>query len=250
MSAINLSGKIAWVTGSSRGIGRAIALQLAISGADVILAGRDENALKSTQQEIFSITKKLPIILTYDVSSYEQIKQAFTSFNKNFKKLDIMVNNAGVLESALLPMLTASQLHKMLQINCEATIYHMQFATRWMARQKSGSIINMSSIMGRFGDIGQTAYAASKAAIIGASLAAAKELAASNIRVNVVAPGFIDTDMARDISEEKLKERLSTIKLQRIGKPEEVAHTVTFLASDLSSYITGQIIGVDGGMIL
>lgn len=250
MITIDLSGKNAWVTGASRGIGRAVALQLAEAGARVILAGRDQIALENVANEIREKTTIEPMISAYDVSDYEQVKAAFSIFNKQSKQLDILVNNAGILQSALLPMLTPEQLQTMLQVNVAAAIYHMQYAVRFMARQKSGSIINVSSIMGRFGEIGQTAYAASKAAVIAASLSVAKEFAPQGIRVNVLAPGFINTDMARDIPAAKFKERLESIKMKRIGEPVEVAHAIGFLASDLSSYITGQIIGIDGGMVL
>ena len=250
MMTIDLSGKVAWVTGASRGIGKAIAMQLAAAGTQVVLAGRDQDSLTRLKDEIQEKTGTNSLIFAYDVNDHAQIKTAFTEFNKLSKHLDILVNNAGILESALLPMLTPAQLKKMFQVNSEAAIYHMQYAVRLMTRRQSGSIINVSSIMGRLGEVGQTAYAASKAAVIGASLSVAKEYAPQQIRVNVVAPGFINTDMAHNISECKFKERLSSIKMQRIGEPAEIANTVVFLASDLASYITGQIIGVDGGMVL
>ena len=250
MIQIDLSGKLAWVTGSTRGIGRAIAVRLAEAGATVVLSGRDRERLVSLQDEICSNTNTNPIIAVYDVGNFEEIKSAFMGFNKRSKQLDILVNNAGILESALLPMITPELLRKTLQVNTEATIFHMQYAARFMARNNSGSIINISSIMGRLGDFGQTAYAASKAAVIGASLSSSKELAPANIRVNVLAPGFIRTDMAQGISSCKYKDRISSIKMARIGEAEEVADSVVFLASDLSRYITGQVIGVDGGMVV
>lgn len=169
---------------------------------------------------------------------------------KNLGRLDVLVNNAGVMDDALLGMVNERQMESTFSINIEAVIYHMQYASRLMTRQKQGSIINVSSIIGRTGNAGQVVYASSKAAVIGATYSAAKELGVHNIRVNAVAPGFIDTDMTKQFSEEVYKQRLSGIKMNRMGRPEEVANTILFLASDLSSYVTGQVIGVDGGMVI
>ncbi len=250
MIPIDLTGKVSWVTGSTRGIGRAIALRLAEAGSHVVLAGRNKEKLDALREEIRQTTCTNPFVAAYDVCNFDEIKSAFVNFNKQSKQLDILVNNAGILESALLSMITPQMLRKTLQTNSESALFHMQYAARFMGRKQAGSIINISSIMGRLGEVGQAAYAASKAAVIGASLASAKELAPQNIRVNVLAPGFINTDMAHDISECKFKERLSSIKMGRIGEPEEVADCALFLASELSRYVTGQIIGVDGGMVV
>ncbi|HIW34700.1 MAG TPA: SDR family oxidoreductase [Candidatus Paenibacillus intestinavium] len=245
-----LTNKNIFITGSTRGIGRATAIVCAAHGANLILHGRDMAGLDNLREEIISQYGVTVYILAYDVRDTSEIKNAFVWIKKNVGQLDVLVNNAGVLEAALLGMVHEQQMSNTFAINIEAVIYHMQFASRLMTRQKQGSIINMSSIIGRSGDIGQVVYGSSKAAVIGATYSAAKELGSHNIRVNVVAPGFIDTDMTKELSEEKYAQRLSGITMNRFGKPEEVANTILFLASDLSSYVTGQVIGVDGGIVM
>lgn len=164
--------------------------------------------------------------------------------------MDVLVNNAGVLKERLLGMVDYEVYHETMETNLYASITHMQYASRLMSSQKQGSIINLSSIMGTNGSEGQVIYSSSKSAIIGATKSAAKELAKYNIRVNAIAPGFIDTDMSRNIKEEMYHKRISSIALGRAGTPKEIANAAMFLASDLSTYITGQVIGVDGGMII
>lgn len=158
--------------------------------------------------------------------------------------------NAGVLEDALIGMVATEQINYVFKVNTFGVLYCSQYASRLMARNGGGSIILVSSIIGTNGNTGQAVYGGSKAAVIGITKSLSKELANQNIRVNAIAPGFIDTDMARSLSEEKFKERITSIKMGRIGQPEEVANVALFLASDLSSYVTGQIIGVDGGMLI
>lgn len=245
-----LKGKVAWVTGASRGIGKATALSLAAQGAVVILSASNMEHLKDTGQQIKKITGREPFLIGYDVADYTKIKEAFATVFKKFKRVDIMVNNAGILIDSLLGMVTPEMLQRTFAVNTYAVIYHMQYASRLMARYKSGTIINVSSIIGRVGNEGQVVYAASKAAVIGATMSAAKELAPLNIRVNAVAPGFIDTDMVKQLSPEKYTERVAGIKMKRAGQPEEVAKTILFLASDESAYVTGQVLGVDGGMLV
>lgn len=237
------------ITGATRGIGYATAVQAAKQQWTVILNGRNEVRLAEIKDEL-SIYGTAVHTLRYDVSDIDEIKNAFIWIKKNVGKLDAVVNNAGNMEDALLGMVKPEQVQKTFDVNTSAVIYHMQYASRLMAKQKSGSIINVSSIMGRFGNAGQVVYSSSKAALIGATYAAAKELAQLNIRVNAVAPGFIETDLTKKYSKEVKEDTISQIKMGRAGKAEEVANVILFLASSAASYVTGQIIGVDGGMIV
>ena len=242
--------KVIFITGATRGIGLATATIAAQQGWTLILSGRDEEKLHNIKEQLEQQYDATVHTLSYDVTDVAAIKQAFLWIKKNVGQLDAVVNNGGILDDALLGMVNEQQVARTMAVNTEAVIYHMQYASRLMMKQKSGSIVNVSSIIGRVGNTGQTVYGASKAAVIGATYSAAKELAPYNIRVNAVAPGFIETDMTKQLSEEKFEQRLSEIKMGRIGKPEEVANTILFLASDLASYVTGQVIGVDGGMVI
>jgi 3-oxoacyl-[acyl-carrier protein] reductase len=243
--------KIAAVTGASRGIGFATAKRLASDGFTVILLGRDGESLANSA---IKIKELVPHAVTdcveVDVADADSVRNAFQRIFTKHRRLDVLVCNAGLLEDALIGMVTDHQIRKVFGTNVDGVLYCCQYAARLMTRNGGGSIVTVSSIIGLTGNIGQTVYGGSKAAVIGIMKSLAKELAPSNIRVNAVAPGFIDTDMARSISREKFKERLDSIKMGRIGKPEEVASVISFLASDNSSYVTGQTIGVDGGMLI
>lgn len=237
------------ITGATRGIGYATAVKAAQQRWTVIINGRDEERLAEVKEqlEIYGATVHT---IAYDVTDVDAVKQAFMWIKKNVGQLDAVVNNAGIMDDALIGMLKPEQLQRTLEVNTSAAIYHMQFASRVMAKQKSGSIINVSSIMGRVGNAGQVAYSASKAALIGATYAAAKELAPVGIRVNAVAPGFIETDLTNDYSEDVKQQTIAQIKMGRAGQAEEVANVILFLASNAASYVTGQVIGVDGGMVV
>jgi 3-oxoacyl-[acyl-carrier protein] reductase len=245
-----LKGKIALVTGGSRGIGKAVAELFALNGAKVIINGRDRDSLEKAREDIYSSCGGEAISVPFDVSKPEDVRDGFREIFKLTKSLDVLVNNAGVMSDALIGMVTTSMLEEVFCTNVFGTVYCCQYASRMMMRQKSGAIVNMGSIMGINGSEGLTVYSGSKAAVVGITRSLAKELAAYNIRVNAVAPGFIDTNMTVSLPSQKYQERVQSIKMKKAGNPNDVAGCVLYLASDLSSYVTGQIIGVDGGMII
>ena len=246
---MNLDGKIALVTGACKGIGLQIAHDLAKNGAVVYINGRDEENVNKVVTALRN--EKLqarPFVC--DVSDYDSVKLAFRLYAKEGKKLDILVNNAGILDDALIGMVSLGQIEKTFSTNTYSVLFLSQYASRFMARNNIGSIINISSSIGTNGNLGQAVYGGSKAAVIGITKSLAKELAINNIRVNAIAPGFIDTDMSRSVSSVVFQERINSIAMKRIGLPSEISNVVCFLASDLSSYVTGQVIGVDGGMLI
>ena len=246
-----LTGKVALVTGASRGIGLAAARVFAAAGATVILGGRNIQVLDLAAGALkreFPDGTLFPLLC--DVSDEKSVKNAFQTIFKEFKQLDVLLANAGILDDELIGMVTTEQIQRVFGTNTFGVLYCSQYASRLMGRKGSGSIILVSSIIGSNGNIGQAVYGGSKAAVIGITKSLSKELAPQNIRVNALAPGFIDTDMARSLSTEKFEERIASIKMGRIGTPEEVANAALFLASDLSSYVTGQVIGVDGCMLI
>jgi len=245
-----LKDKLVLITGATKGIGFATAKLFAQQGAQLLLNGRDQESLEQVIKELspFSQSKITP--LSFDVSDPDQVKDGFQRLFKTVKGLDILVNNAGVLDDALIGMVTPTQIQRVYGANTFGSLYCGQYASRLMQRRGGGSIINISSIIGTNGNEGQAVYGGSKAAVIGMTKSLAKELAPSNIRVNAIAPGFIDTDMARSLDDDKFQERIDSIKMNRIGQPEEVGNVALFLASELSSYVTGQVIGVDGGMLI
>ncbi|WP_322906526.1 SDR family NAD(P)-dependent oxidoreductase [Paenibacillus campi] len=245
-----LQGKCIFITGASRGIGRQTAVTLAEHGARLVLAARSDDALHTLRQELEHRYDAEVLTIAYDVTDEDQTKAAFRQTKQTFGSLDGLVNNAGILESRLLGMMDDTTIQRTLQTNLVAALTHLQYAARLMKPKRSGSIVNLSSIMGRYGSEGHVLYAASKAGLIGATVSAAKELAPYQIRVNAVAPGFIDTDMTTGLTVEKYQERLQSIRMGRVGTAIDVANLIWFLCSDLSAYVTGQTIGVDGGMII
>lgn len=247
-SPCDLSGRCAFVTGSTRGIGWAVAQKLAENGCAVAVHGRSVETATERAEGLAKVYGVPTLALAGDLAEASAIAGLYQTIFKAWKRLDVLVNNAGVLEDALLGMITPELVDRVLGINTRAAILNLQGAARLMTRAKSGSIINISSIIGVEGNEGQAVYGASKAALIGLTLSAAKELAPAKIRVNAVAPGYIETDMIKHLPPEVHAARMGQIGMGRIGTPDDIANGVLFLASDLSAYVTGQVLGVDGGM--
>lgn len=246
-----LQGKISFITGSTRGIGWATAREFMRQGATVILNHRgSQQILQECCQRLKDEFGGNAIGLVADATDESAINNCYLEIFRRFKRLDVLVNNAGIMKDAPLGMISADLIQTVTNTNLMGSLIHMQQASRLMARNRSGSIVNLASVIGRFGYEGQTLYAASKAAVIGMTFSAAKELAAKNIRVNAVAPGLIDTEMTRQFPADTHERVLKSIRMGRSGQAEEVANVITFLASDMASYVTGQVLGVDGGMIV
>ncbi len=238
--------KVALITGGSRGIGKACAIELAKAGCDVIInyAGNDEAANK-TVEELKALGSNAKA-MKFDVSNQELVEHAIKEIIEQYKKIDILVNNAGITRDGLFMRMNAQNWLDVINTNLNSAYYVSNPVAKIMIKQRSGAIINMASISGIYGNAGQANYSTAKAGLIGMTKALAKELASRNIRVNAVAPGFIQTDMTKDLPQEQIVDR---IPLKRLGEPEDIAKTVKFLALD-TTYITGQVIGVDGGLVI
>ncbi|MBQ9364962.1 MAG: 3-oxoacyl-[Schwartzia sp.] len=245
-----LEGKCALVTGASRGIGRAIALALAREGAKVAInyAGSTEKA-EAVKKEIEAAGGSA-ILAQADVSDGEMVQAMVKSVYETFGAIDILVNNAGITRDGVLMRMKEEDFDAVINTNLKGVFHITKAVSRFMMKKRYGRIINMASVVGITGNAGQTNYSAAKAGIIGFSKSCAKELASRGITCNMVAPGFIDTDMTAVLGDELKAEMIKAIPLARIGTPEDVAKAVLFLASDEASYITGQVINVDGGMVM
>ena len=245
-----LNGKIALVTGASRGIGREIALILAGYGAQVIV---NYNGSKEKAEVVVEEIKKnggKAVSVQCSVADYEACGKMIANIIKDLGHIDILVNNAGINKDNLLMMMPEEDFSAVIDTNLKGCFNTMKHIYRPFLKQKSGRIINLSSVSGVLGNAGQANYAASKAGIIGLTKSVARELASRNITVNAVAPGFIDTDMTQAMTDAAKEATLAQIPLKRVGQPKDIAEAVAFLASDKASYITGQVISVDGGMAI
>ena len=243
-----LEGKVAIVTGAARGIGKAIALKFASEGCHVAFTDLviDENGL-ATQRELEALGVKANGYAS-NAASFEATHQVVDEIVKEFGRVDILVNNAGITKDGLMMRMTEQQWDAVINVNLKSAFNFVHACTPVMMKQKSGSIINMSSVVGVSGNAGQTNYSASKAGMIGLAKSIAKELGTRGIRANAIAPGFIETEMTHALTEEQRAKWAETIPLRRGGSPDEVAKVCVFLASDLSSYVSGQVINVCGGM--
>ena len=242
--------KVALVTGGTRGIGKAIALELADNGYDIILNYRNANEeLKETQKEIEN--KEVKCFLVYgDISKFEDCENIAKQSIEEFGRIDVLVNNAGITRDGLIMRMKKEDFNSVIDTNLSGTFNMTRNVVPYIVKKKSGRIINLSSVVGITGNAGQTNYSASKAGVIGFTKSLAKELASRNILVNAIAPGFIETDMTKVLSDSVKEGILNQIPLKRMGEAKEVAKLVKFLVSDDSKYITGQVINVDGGMVM
>lgn len=247
---MHLEDKVALVTGASRGIGRAVAIRLAQAGADVVVnyAG-SEAAAQETVDAIVALGRKA-IKIQANVADAEQVAAMVDEAHKEFGHIDILVNNAGITKDGLLMRMKDEDWDAVLDINLKGTYLVTKAVSKIMMKQRSGSIINMTSVVGVMGNAGQTNYAASKAGVIGFTKSCAKEMASRGIRVNAIAPGFIHTEMTEVLSDKVKEAMVGQIPLGRMAEPQEVANVAVFLAAPFSNYITGQVINVDGGMVM
>jgi 3-oxoacyl-[acyl-carrier protein] reductase len=244
-----LEGKTALITGASRGIGKAIAIRFAMEGADIAITNiADDEEFKTTIKEISAIGVKAKGYVS-NAANFEDSQRVINDVVKDFNRVDILVNNAGITRDTLLMRMTEDQWDSVIAVNLKSVFNLTKAVLQTMLKQKSGSIINMSSVVGVSGNAGQSNYSASKAGIIGFTKSVAKEVGSRNIRCNGIAPGFILTEMTEKLPEDVKTEWAAKIPLKRGGSPEDVANTALYLASDLSSYVTGQIIHVCGGML-
>lgn len=245
-----LKGKTAIVTGASKGIGRATAIKLASLGANIVLNYRssEEEAIK-VEEEIKKYGVEV-LRIKADIGNIKEVEEMILTAKEKFGIIDVMVNNAGITKDTLILRMKEEDFSSVIDVNLKGVFNCLKAITPIMVKQKSGKIINLSSVVGLVGNAGQVNYAASKAGVIGMTKSLAKEIGARGITVNAVAPGFIETDMTEVLGEKHKEEAKKNIPLKRLGKPEDVANVIAFLASEQGDYITGQVINVDGGMVM
>ena len=246
---MRLKDKVALITGGARGIGQAIAMTFAREGADIVVADVNLQIAQKTASDIENLGRKA-LALEMDVTNYDLVEAGINKILDKMGKVDILVNNAGITKDNLLLRMSQADWDAVINVNLKGTFNCIKAVSRTMVKQRSGRIISIASIIGLMGNPGQANYAASKAGIIALTKTVAKELASRNINANAVAPGFIQTEMTAKLSEEIKKKMLEAIPLAKLGTPQDVANLCLFLASDESSYITGQTITIDGGMVM
>lgn len=245
----DLQGKVAIVTGASGGIGQAIAVSMAKAGADVAVCGQNKERLAATAELVAASGRR---VLSYamNVSQGESVQQTVDDVHKSWGRVDVMVNNAGITKDGLIIRMSEQDWDDVMDVNLKSVFLFSKAVARIMMKQRSGAIVNIASIIGLIGNPGQGNYSASKGGIIAFTKSMARELASRNVRVNAIAPGFIETPMTDKIPAELQKKLLDSIPLGRYGKPEDVADLAVFLAGERSSYITGQVISICGGMVM
>ncbi len=249
MCQVSLDGKVALITGGARGIGKEIALLFAGEGANIALCDVNLEEAERTAGEIRDKGREC-LALKVDVTDLRGVQDMVDKILDKFKKLDILINNAGITRDGLVFRLSEQDWDKVIAVNLKGTFLCTKIVSKVMLKQRFGRIVNLASIIGIMGNIGQANYAASKAGIIGLTKSVAKELAPRGVCVNAIAPGFIRTEMTAKLSEDVRKRMLSVIPLGRFGEPKDVADLALFLSSESSSYITGQVIQIDGGMLM
>lgn len=245
-----LKGKNAIITGASRGIGREIALTLAENGANIVINYRNySNEIEALVKDIEAKGVKI-VTVKCDVSNFEEVENLISEAKEKLGSIDILVNNAGITKDGLLMRMKQEDFESVLDVNLKGVFNTTKLITPIMMKQRTGKIINISSVVGLVGNAGQCNYAASKAGVIGFSKSIARELAPRGVNINVVAPGYIDTDMTNGLLDKVKESILQTIPMKKMGSTKDVANLVLFLSSGLSDYITGQVINVDGGMVM
>lgn len=244
------NNRVAVITGGARGIGRAIAETFAQRGANVVIADLQHELARSSAKEITDSTGREALAVEVNVSDLSSAKEMIDSAVNQFEHVDILINNAGITRDTLIMRMDEDDWNAVIDVNLKGAFNCSKAVIRQMMKQRYGRIVNISSVSGQIGQVGQTNYSASKAGIIGFTKALAREVASRNITVNAVAPGFIPTALTVDLPEDLKKTILDATPLRRMGKPEEIAYAVAFLASDEAAYITGQVLAVDGGMVM